>query len=86
MKYYLGVDAGGSKTYTLVTDEHGHIIGKGHSGNGNHQLGVEQALRNITNSVAIALQRRGLHTTTLNMLFSALLVQIDRLIIRSFVR
>ncbi|MEW9697885.1 N-acetylglucosamine kinase [Paenibacillus sp. SI8] len=55
MKYYLGVDAGGSKTYTLVTDEHGAIIGKGQSGNGNHQLGAERARANITSSVEMAL-------------------------------
>lgn len=56
MTYYLGVDAGGSKTYTLVTDAQGNILGKGHSGNGNHQLGVDRARANITNSVEMALR------------------------------
>ncbi|MEK8129863.1 BadF/BadG/BcrA/BcrD ATPase family protein [Paenibacillus filicis] len=60
MNYYLGVDAGGSKTYTLVTDEQGNIIGKGESGNGNHQLGVDRARANITSSVEKALQQAGL--------------------------
>ncbi|MFC5453178.1 N-acetylglucosamine kinase [Paenibacillus aestuarii] len=60
MNYYLGVDAGGSKTYTLITDELGKIIGKGEAGNGNHQTGVERARANITSSVEMALQQAGL--------------------------
>ncbi|NOU85024.1 ATPase [Paenibacillus sp. LMG 31460] len=72
MKYFLGVDAGGSKTYTLVTDEQGQIIGKGHSGNGNHQLGVEQALGNISNSVAMALQQAGLTHSDIEYAFFGL--------------
>lgn len=55
MNYYLGVDAGGSKTYTIITDEDGNIVGKGRSGNGNHQLGAEEARHNIRESVGIAL-------------------------------
>ncbi|MBB3110742.1 N-acetylglucosamine kinase-like BadF-type ATPase [Paenibacillus phyllosphaerae] len=55
MNYYLGVDAGGSKTYTLIADETGRIVGKGASGNGNHQTGYEEAKRNITASVEEAL-------------------------------
>lgn len=55
MKYYLGVDGGGSKTYTLIVNEQGTIVGKGNSGNGNHQLGYEEARRNIQESVEMAL-------------------------------
>lgn len=55
VKYYLGVDAGGSKTYTLIVDEQGTIVGKGDSGNGNHQTGYETAKRNIRESVEMAL-------------------------------
>jgi N-acetylglucosamine kinase-like BadF-type ATPase len=55
VKYYLGVDAGGSKTYTLIVDEQGMIVGKGDSGNGNHQTGYETAKRNIRESVEMAL-------------------------------
>lgn len=60
LKYYLGVDAGGSKTYTLIADEQGVIVGKGRSGNGNHQVGYEEAKRNISESVEMALQDAGL--------------------------
>ncbi|TFE23186.1 N-acetylglucosamine kinase [Cohnella luojiensis] len=56
MKYYLGVDGGGSKTYTLIVDEQGKIVGKGSSGNGNHQVGYDEARRNIRKSVEMALE------------------------------
>jgi N-acetylglucosamine kinase-like BadF-type ATPase len=72
MKYYLGVDAGGSKTYTLITDEQGNVIGKGHSGNGNHQLGVEQARANITSSVEMALQQAKLTRNDIEFAFFGL--------------
>lgn len=60
MNYYLGVDAGGSKTYTIITDEDGTIVGKGQSGNGNHQLDVHEARRNIRESVGMALAQASL--------------------------
>ncbi|WP_068616810.1 N-acetylglucosamine kinase [Paenibacillus tuaregi] len=60
MKYYLGLDAGGTKTYTLIADEQGVVVGKGRSGNGNHQVDYEEAKRNITESVEMALQEANL--------------------------
>lgn len=60
MKYYLGVDGGGSKTYVLVADEHGKVVGKGRSGNGNHQIDREGARRNIGEAVEMALASAGI--------------------------
>jgi N-acetylglucosamine kinase-like BadF-type ATPase len=60
LTYYLGVDGGGSKTYTLVVDERGTIVGKGESGSGNHQTGYDEAKRNIRESVETALRQAGL--------------------------
>ncbi|THF77082.1 N-acetylglucosamine kinase [Cohnella fermenti] len=60
MNYYLGVDGGGSKTYALIVDEAGKVAGKGHSGNGNHQLGLETARRSIREAVEMALDRASL--------------------------
>lgn len=60
LKYYLGVDGGGSKTYTLIVDEQGAVAGKGHSGNGNHQTDYEAAKANIRESVEMALAQAGL--------------------------
>lgn len=56
MKYFLGVDAGGSKTYCLITDEKGRISGRGASGNGNHQTNPDEAERNIASACRQALK------------------------------
>jgi len=57
MGYYLGVDVGGTKTHLLIADEHGRVVGFGHSGPGNPQVvgydgmtaslrqGIKQVLR-----------------------------------------
>lgn len=60
MGYYLGIDGGGTKTYALLTDEHGNVLGKGRSGNGNHQLGAERAERSIREAARMALDEAGL--------------------------
>ncbi|SEO36583.1 N-acetylglucosamine kinase [Paenibacillus sp. OV219] len=60
MAYYVGIDAGGSKTHALVTDEHGYVLGKGASGNGNHQIDAGQAARHLEEAAAAALQQAGI--------------------------
>lgn len=60
MKRYLGVDAGASKTHAVVIDEHGHVLGKGMAGNGNHQLGRDAAEQNIRDACDSALAEAGL--------------------------
>jgi len=56
LEYYLGIDAGGSKTIAYITNEQGQLIGQGRAGAGNHQttgllageqigLAIEQALQ-----------------------------------------
>jgi N-acetylglucosamine kinase-like BadF-type ATPase len=35
MRYFLGVDAGGTKTHALITDETGQAVGFGAGGPGN---------------------------------------------------
>lgn len=37
MRYYLGVDLGGTKTHTVIADETGRALGFGDGGPGNHQ-------------------------------------------------
>ncbi|MEK4850217.1 BadF/BadG/BcrA/BcrD ATPase family protein [Paenibacillus sp. FSL H7-0756] len=60
MKYFLGVDAGGSKTYAMIADEQGKILGAGKGGNGNHQLNREQAENSLQQAVSEALMASGL--------------------------
>lgn len=55
LNYYMGIDGGGSKTYALIVDELGHIVGKGHSGNGNHQIDYEEAKHSIREATEMAL-------------------------------
>lgn len=58
--FFLGVDAGGSKTDALITDQAGTVLGSGRSGCGNHQLGAEAAACNIEAAVNQALHSAGL--------------------------
>lgn len=60
MNYYLGIDGGGTKTYALLSDEHGNILGKGKSGNGNHQTGAVVAASSIREATFGALAEAGL--------------------------
>lgn len=60
MAYFLGMDAGGSKTFAVITDEKGQILGTGKSGNGNHQLGRVMAEKNIRAATDEALRAAGL--------------------------
>jgi N-acetylglucosamine kinase-like BadF-type ATPase len=57
LKYYLGVDAGGSKTHAVITDETGLMIASGKSGPGNHQINTDMASQNIQEAVDQALHQ-----------------------------
>ncbi|KZE73125.1 ATPase [Paenibacillus elgii] len=56
MSYYLGIDGGGSKTFAVISDETGMVIGSGYGGCGNHQAGREIAEQSIRKAVDQALQ------------------------------
>lgn len=61
MRYLMGVDGGGSKTYTVITDEYGNKVGEGLAGRGNHQdVGVKIALMHIKESIEKAMATAGL--------------------------
>jgi N-acetylglucosamine kinase-like BadF-type ATPase len=61
MPYIMGVDGGNSKTFTVITDEKGRLLGRGLAGCGNHQVpGIETALSNIMKSADMALNQAGL--------------------------
>jgi N-acetylglucosamine kinase-like BadF-type ATPase len=58
MTYIMGMDGGGSKTFTVITDEQGRLLGKGVAGRGNHQgPGIYPALANIRLSAEMALEQ-----------------------------
>jgi len=59
--YYLGLDAGGTKTFCLIADEQGRIKGFGRAGSGNYEVhGVEPAAIENRNAVEAALADAGL--------------------------
>ncbi|ULO07380.1 ATPase [Paenibacillus sp. 19GGS1-52] len=60
MTYYLGIDGGGTKTYALLSDEYGNVLGTGRSGNGNHQTGGAEAAHSIQEATFEALAEAGL--------------------------
>ncbi|HNR33912.1 MAG TPA: BadF/BadG/BcrA/BcrD ATPase family protein [Candidatus Hydrogenedentes bacterium] len=60
-RYYLGIDAGGTKTFCLVGDDEGHILGFGRAGAGNYEcFGVEPAAVENRKAVEGALKAAGL--------------------------
>ncbi|WP_063567784.1 BadF/BadG/BcrA/BcrD ATPase family protein [Paenibacillus sp. O199] len=60
MAYYLGIDGGGTKTYALLTDDFGNVLGKGVGGNGNHQIDRALAAQSIREAAEGALNEAGL--------------------------
>lgn len=56
---FLGVDAGGSKTYALLVNESGQVLGRGRGGNGNHQTAFEEARTSLDIACSEALQEAG---------------------------
>lgn len=61
MKYYLGLDAGGTKTFCLIGDETGNIMGFGKAGSGNYEYhGVKPAAVENRKAIEAALAEAGL--------------------------
>lgn len=61
MRYFLGVDVGGSKTHALVADETGCAIGFGTAGTGNYQdVGYGGFRDSVQESVGKALTEAGI--------------------------
>jgi N-acetylglucosamine kinase-like BadF-type ATPase len=55
MGYFLGVDAGGTKTHALITDETGMAIGFGQAGPGNWEsVGYEGLTGNLLEAASQA--------------------------------
>jgi len=63
----MGVDGGGSKTFTVICDEKGNVLGKGISGCGNYQSnGIDNAIANINESIENALNMSGLNKSNID--------------------
>jgi len=56
MNYVIGVDAGNSKTFALVANDAGRVLGFGRAGPGNHQtVGLQAAIQEIQKACEEAL-------------------------------
>src|SRR4051812_26247550 len=56
MKFFLGIDGGGSKTAALVVDDQLRPHGRGAAGGSNHlRVGLVEAARNVERAVNLAL-------------------------------
>lgn len=61
MRYFLGVDLGGTKSHVAIADETGLVVGFGHAGPGNHQgVGYGGMLLAMQEALAQALTTCGL--------------------------
>jgi N-acetylglucosamine kinase-like BadF-type ATPase len=61
MRYFLGVDGGGSKTHALIADQDGRALGFGVGGPGNWEgVGLEGMTAALQTAVGAALQAAGL--------------------------
>ena len=58
-RYFLGLDAGNSKTVALVADEGGHVLGRGRGGSGDIYSAAD-AEGEVTRAVRLALDDAGL--------------------------
>jgi N-acetylglucosamine kinase-like BadF-type ATPase len=57
MAYFMGIDAGGTKTHCLIGDGEGHVLGFGKAGPGNYEVaGVPAAAQQIEAAVLDALR------------------------------
>ncbi len=60
MRYVLGIDQGASKTYAMVADERGGIVGFGQSAGACHSTnGMEKAVESATAAASAALAQAG---------------------------
>lgn len=61
MSYYLGIDAGGTKTFCLAGSDSGAVLGFGRAGAGNYECyGVAEAAEEIQKAIDGALESAGL--------------------------
>jgi N-acetylglucosamine kinase-like BadF-type ATPase len=67
MKYFLGVDVGGTKTHALISDEHGNLLGFGQGGPGNHEsVGFAGFKQEVGEAARQALRQAGLETAQIS--------------------
>jgi len=73
MKFYVGVDGGGTKTECVVTDDSGRLVGMSVAGpSGYHNVGVSTAISNLRTGVNAALSEAHLSSNEVSGAFLGL--------------
>ncbi len=68
ISYVLGIDGGATKTHALLLDSHGHCLGFGEAGSGNHQVfGLKPALKEIQRASLSAITTAGLSPSDIRL-------------------
>jgi glucosamine kinase len=60
MSFYLGIDAGGTRTTARLVSDGGETLGVGEGGPANTRIGVQNALREVEHAYAQAIETAGL--------------------------
>jgi glucosamine kinase len=60
MAFYLGIDAGGTRTTARLVSDDGDTLGVGEGGPANTRIGVQNAMREVENAYAQAIEAAGL--------------------------
>ena len=61
IRYYVGVDGGGTSCRARITDINGHILGEAKTGSANILLGADIAMASIIDAIATAATIAGLN-------------------------
>lgn len=60
IRYFVGVDGGGTSCRARITDSNGHVVGEAKTGSANIMLGANLAMASIVDAIATAVAAAGL--------------------------
>ena len=73
MKYYLGIDSGGTKTEFALADEQGHLVGRSRMGTTHYQqVGIQGLTENLTGGLEELLRTSGVDHQDIHRAFIGL--------------
>ncbi|MDF2987091.1 MAG: ATPase [Eubacterium sp.] len=73
MRYFAGIDGGGTKTHCMICDENGIIVGEGKAGASNYQIvGSESCGNEIGKAFSTALNGASLNSSKITYVFLGL--------------
>lgn len=61
IKYFIGIDGGGTKCHAAIFDDNNIILGEGIGGEANVRLGLDLVVKSINSAIDIAFENAGLN-------------------------